>query len=105
MFMSRIFQLKRKNHIECLSEKMVNRQIKAKVDEKECDLTIMKIIDKDVLHHLSSELDAECKTTNDKKITIKLWLFIFSGKYKLFQPFEGGSFEILSGDALKELVE
>lgn len=97
----------RKRQIENLSTNLINKRIKALIDNEECELTVIKVIDMDTFHHLSSELRLHCKKrlSDESVIVIELWLFIYAGKSKLFQPHMSKSFDVLVGNELIQLTQ
>ena len=68
----------RKRQIENLSANLIDKRIKAVIDNEECELTVIKVIDMYTFHHLSSELCLHCKKrlSDENVIVIELWLYI-----------------------------
>ena len=84
---------------EVLSQKLVGKSINVLIEDTETLVYVNSIINQNTLHHYSSEL-----LFHYGGPPIEVWLFIYSGKYKLFQPHTNQSFTILEGAELKKLL-
>ena len=110
----------RNRQIEVLSQKLVGKSINVLIEDTETLVYVNSIINQNTLHHYSSELlfhlgdspqgdPNNAEQSNERRLlgnppAIEVWLFIYSGKYKLFQPHTNQSFTILEGDELKKLL-
>ncbi len=106
MSFSHSWHIHRNRQVELLSEKLVGQLINVVIENIETQVYVDSVINQQTLHHMSSELIFHCKKqVNDTEvIKIEIWLFIYAGKYRLFQPNKDKTFIILEGDELKKIV-